>query len=50
MDLSNVKKEYLMLNPVNSTSGGEYSANSGLPLIKFDISSADIKGIMLLQI
>ena len=46
MDLSNVKKEYLMLNPVNATSGGEYSANSGLPLIKFDISSADMPTLL----
>ena len=41
MNLSEVNKKFLMLNPVNSTSGGQYSSNSGLPLIKFDISSAD---------
>tara|TARA_R110001632_G_scaffold13736_1_gene46930 strand:- start:3147 stop:4481 length:1335 start_codon:yes stop_codon:yes gene_type:complete len=41
MNLNEVTKKYLMLNPVNATSGGQYSANSGLPLIKFDISSAD---------
>ena len=41
MNLNEVTKKYLMLNPVNATSGGQYSANSGLPLIKFDVSSAD---------
>tara|TARA_R110000787_G_scaffold3935_1_gene15259 strand:- start:2356 stop:3690 length:1335 start_codon:yes stop_codon:yes gene_type:complete len=41
MNLNEVSKKYLMLNPVNATSGGQYSSNSGLPLIKFDISSAD---------
>ena len=30
-----------MLNPVNAVSSGVYSSNSGLPLIKFDISSTD---------
>ena len=39
--LQNVSKEYLMLNPVNATSGGIYSSKGGLPLIKFDISSSD---------
>ena len=34
-NLNEVSKKYLMLNPVNATSGGAYSANSGLPLIKF---------------
>ena len=41
MNLQNVEKEFLMLNPVNATSGGIYSSKAGLPLIKFDISSSD---------
>jgi len=42
MDLRDVSKKYLMLNPVNATSGGEYSSKGGLPLIKFDISSTEL--------
>lgn len=45
-NLNEVSKKYLMLNPVNATSGGAYSANSGLPLIKFDISSADMPTLL----
>lgn len=41
INLQNVSKEYIMLNPVNSTSGGIYASKAGLPLIKFDISSSD---------
>ena len=42
MDLRDVSKKFLMLNPVNATSGGQYSSRGGLPLIKFDISSAEL--------
>lgn len=45
-NLNEVSKKYLMLNPVNATSGGQYSSNSGLPLIKFDISSADMPTLL----
>ena len=46
MNLSEVQKEYLMLNPVNATSGGAYASKSGLPLIKFDVSSADMPTLL----
>ena len=36
-----MRKRYIQLNPVNSSSGGQYSFASGLPLIKFDLSSSD---------
>ena len=34
-------KRIIQLNPVNATSSGVYAPSSGLPLIKFDISSFD---------
>jgi len=37
---SDSRKRFLQLHPVNATSGGTYSFKNGLPLIKFDISSA----------
>ena len=37
-----MKKRYLQLNPVNAISSGDYSPSSGLPLIKFDISSTEM--------
>ena len=46
MNLQEVQKEYLMLNPVNATSGGQYASKSGLPLIKFDVSSADMPTLL----
>lgn len=46
INLQDVTKEYLMLNPVNATSGGIYSSKAGLPLIKFDISSSDMPCLM----
>lgn len=36
-----MRKRYLQLNPVNASSGGQYSFASGLPLVKFDLSSSD---------
>ena len=42
MSLPNMKKRYLQLNPVNAISSGDYSPSSGLPLIKFDISSTEM--------
>ena len=45
-NLTEVSKKFLMLNPVNATSGGQYSSNSGLPLIKFDVSSADMPTLL----
>lgn len=36
-----MRKRYVQLNPVNSSSGGSYSFSSGLPLVKFDIASSD---------
>ena len=42
MSLSEMRKLNLQLNPSNSTSTGDYSPSSGLPLIKFDISSTDM--------
>lgn len=41
MNLSQVKKQYVQLNSVNSVSNGQFSSKSGIPLIKFDISSSD---------
>ena len=41
MSLPNMNKRYLQLNPVNAISSGDYSPSSGLPLIKFDISSTE---------
>lgn len=46
MNLQEVRKEYLMINPVNATSGGQYASKSGLPLIKFDVSSADMPTLL----
>ena len=40
MSLSGVRKQYIQLNPVNAVSNGVYSPGSGIPLIKFDISSS----------
>ena len=36
-----MRKRYLQLNPVNASSGGNYSFASGLPLVKFDLSSSE---------
>ena len=36
-----MRKRYLQLNPTNASSGGNYSFSSGLPLIKFDLSSSN---------
>jgi hypothetical protein len=41
ISLSDVRKQYVQLNPVNAVSNGVYSPGSGIPLIKFDISSSD---------
>ncbi len=41
MNLNAVRKQYVQLNPVNAVSNGVYSSKSGIPLIKFDISSSD---------
>ena len=41
MDLSRVRKSQFTLNPVNQVSTGRFSSKSGIPLIKFDISSSD---------
>ena len=41
MDLSQVRKSQFTLNPVNQVSTGRFSSKSGIPLIKFDISSSD---------
>ena len=38
----NLERHSLQLNPVNSISSGVYSPSSGLPLIKFDISSTEM--------
>lgn len=40
-NLPAMRKRFLQLNPVNASSGGQYSFRNGLPLIKFDISSSD---------
>ena len=40
-NLAEIERNNLQLNPVNSTSSGVYSPSSGLPLIKFDISSTE---------
>ena len=40
MNLLSMKKRFLQLHSVNSTSGGVFSFKNGLPLIKFDISSS----------
>ncbi len=39
-NVSDIKKRFLQLHPVNATSGGTYSFKNGLPLIKFDISAS----------
>ena len=39
-NINNLTKKYLQLNPVNATSGGQYSFRNGLPLIKFDIAAS----------
>tara|TARA_R110002167_G_scaffold145200_3_gene336122 strand:- start:2901 stop:4229 length:1329 start_codon:yes stop_codon:yes gene_type:complete len=41
-NLADLEKHNLQLNPVNSISSGVYSPSSGLPLIKFDISSTEM--------
>lgn len=41
MNLLGTRKKYVELNPVNAISNGRYSSKSGLPMIKFDISSND---------
>ena len=40
--LAQTRKYNIQLNPVNSTSSGDYSPGAGLPLIKFDISSTEM--------
>ena len=40
--LNDMIKRNLQLAPVNAVASGDYSPTSGLPLIKFDISSADM--------
>ncbi len=40
MNLSQVRKQYVQLNPVNAVSNGRYSSKSGIPLIKYDISAS----------
>jgi len=40
-NLAATRKKYVELNPVNAISNGQYSSKSGLPMIKFDISSND---------
>ena len=39
-NLSDIKKRYLQLRPVNASSGGVYSFRNGLPIVKFDISAS----------
>ena len=39
-NLGAIKKRFLQLHSVNSTSGNSFSFKNGLPLIKFDISSS----------
>ena len=39
-NIGNMRKRFLQLHPVNAASGGQFSFKNGLPLIKFDISSA----------
>ena len=39
-NLSEIKKQEIQLNPVNSVSSGVYSPGSSIPLIKFDIASS----------
>ncbi len=41
-NLADIKRHNLQLNPVNAISSGVYSPSSGLPLIKFDISSTEM--------
>ena len=41
-NIDSVKKRFLQLHPVNSTSGGVFSFKNGLPLIKFDIGSSQM--------
>ncbi len=41
MNLSQVRKQKILLNPVNAVSNGRYSSKSGIPLIKFDLSASD---------
>ena len=40
MNLSQVRKQVIQLNPVNAVSNGQFSSKSGIPLIKFDISAS----------
>ena len=40
--LQDLERHSLQLNPVNAISSGVYSPSSGLPLIKFDISSTEM--------
>ena len=39
-------KRFLHLNPVNATSNSQYSARSGLPLIKFDVASTALPTLL----
>lgn len=41
-NLAEIERHNLQLNPVNAISSGIYSPSSGLPLIKFDISSTEM--------
>lgn len=41
-NLSQVRKQKILLNPVNAVSNGQYSSKSGIPLIKFDIAASDL--------
>mgnify|MGYP003638012993 FL=1 len=41
-NLSDIKKRFLQLHPVNASSGGVYSFRGGLPIIKFDISASEM--------
>lgn len=45
-NINNLTKRYLQLNPVNSTSNGEFSFASGLPLIKFDIAASALPTLL----
>tara|TARA_R110002110_G_scaffold329972_3_gene541334 strand:- start:393 stop:734 length:342 start_codon:yes stop_codon:yes gene_type:complete len=45
-NLGNVTKKYLQLNPVNATSGGQFSFRNGLPLIKFDIAASALPNLL----
>tara|TARA_R110001592_G_scaffold254368_1_gene517801 strand:+ start:1902 stop:3338 length:1437 start_codon:yes stop_codon:yes gene_type:complete len=45
-NLSDIKKRFLQLHPVNASSGGQYSFRGGLPIIKFDISASEMPLLM----